>query len=210
MKKNSAISLISLMALALFLGACSKQAKETPKTSFITAPDGRQIPASTSASGTATDGGLEEVSDPNTLSSKSTTIIAPADEVAAAGEGDVRGTGFAAHEGLQTLYFDFDKYSLSQAEQAKAAKNADQIKAKADEDSLVEGHCDQRGTIEYNIALGQKRAREVRDYYIMLGAKGEKISTISYGKEKPVCADANEACWSKNRRAETKTRLVQK
>lgn len=210
MKKHPAIALVSVLVLSVFLGACSKNAKETPKSSFITSPDGRRIPSSTSTSGVASDGSLEELTSTDTISSANTTIIAPAGEETAIDEADVRGGGFAAQQGLETLYFEFDKYSLSQPEQEKAGKNVDMIKARPGQDTLVEGHCDQRGTIEYNIALGQKRAREVRDYYIRLGAAGDRITTISYGKEKPVCAEAQEACWSKNRRAETKARLAQK
>jgi len=209
MKRQPAIILVSILALSVFLGAC-KNAKESPKSTFITSPDGRRIPSATATSGVASDGGLEELTSTDTLSSVNTTIIAPAGEETAIDEADVRGGGFIDQQGMQTLYFDFDKYSLSQAEQEKAVKNVDQIKARAGQDTLVEGHCDERGTIEYNIALGQKRAREVRDYYIRLGASGDRITTISYGKEKPVCSEAQETCWTKNRRAETKTRLAQK
>ena len=68
---------------------------------------------------------------------------------------------------------------------------------------MVEGNCDDRGTIAYNIALGEKRANEVKDYYVRLGIPADKITTVSYGKEKPVCYEATQACWAKNRRAET-------
>jgi len=70
----------------------------------------------------------------------------------------------------------------------------------------VAGHCDERGTIEYNLALGQRRAKEVRDYYLRLGVSGKSVATISYGKESPLCREANEECWAKNRRAETRIR----
>ncbi|HOX22276.1 MAG TPA: OmpA family protein [Elusimicrobiales bacterium] len=209
MAKRPIVTLALLLTAALFVGACSKQSKQTPKSSFITAPDGRKIPSSTPSSGIATDGGLEELTSTDTISSANTTIIAPVGEDGALEEANVRGGEFASQQGLETLYFDFDSYGLGPAEQAKASKNADLIKARAGQDTLVEGHCDQRGTIEYNIALGQKRAREVRDYYVRLGVAAKKLTTISYGKEKPVCAESAETCWSRNRRAETKARPAQ-
>ena len=71
---------------------------------------------------------------------------------------------------------------------------------------VVEGYCDNRGTAEYNLSLGQKRANSVRDYYLRLGVKPDKIGTISYGVENPVCTDDTEECWKQNRRAETKVK----
>ena len=65
----------------------------------------------------------------------------------------------------------------------------------------VEGHCDSRGTVEYNLALGAKRAKAVKDYLVSLGIAGDRMSTISYGEELPLCREENEACWSRNRRA---------
>ena len=70
--------------------------------------------------------------------------------------------------------------------------------------ALVAGHTDERGTVAYNLALGQKRAKEVRDYYIRLGVDGTKLATISYGKEQPACNVSDDECWLKNRRAETR------
>jgi peptidoglycan-associated lipoprotein len=71
---------------------------------------------------------------------------------------------------------------------------------------MVAGHCDERGTTAYNLALGQKRAKEVRDYYVSLGVDGGRLATISYGKEAPLCLESNEACWTRNRRAESRAR----
>ncbi|MBI3288424.1 MAG: OmpA family protein, partial [Elusimicrobia bacterium] len=81
------------------------------------------------------------------------------------------------------------------------------IKERKDSDFLIAGHCDERGTVAYNLALGQKRAKEVRDYYIRLGVDGRRVATISYGKEEPQCSEATEACWSRNRRAITGVRV---
>ncbi|MFA6583788.1 MAG: peptidoglycan-associated lipoprotein Pal [Elusimicrobiaceae bacterium] len=125
---------------------------------------------------------------------------------AAEPEANIRGGEFAAKEDFAPVLFAFDKFALTDSARETATKNAETLKSYKNSDVLVEGHCDDRGTIEYNIALGQKRAKTVRDYYATLGVPAEKLTTISYGKEKPVCPEQNEACWAQNRRAETKTR----
>jgi peptidoglycan-associated lipoprotein len=121
-------------------------------------------------------------------------------------EVNIRGAEFGATPNLATIYFDYDRYALSDAARTSLATNAEFLKKNADFDVLVEGNCDERGTIEYNLALGQKRAQTVRDYYTRLGVPGKQLGTLSYGKEKPTCAEATEVCWAKNRRAETKVR----
>src|SRR6185295_11140069 len=121
-------------------------------------------------------------------------------------EVNIRGAEFGATPKLAAVYFDYDRYALGEEARASLAKNAEYLKANSDFDVLVEGNCDERGTIEYNLALGQKRAQTVRDYYTRLGVPGKQLGTLSYGKEKPTCAEATEACWAKNRRAETKVR----
>jgi peptidoglycan-associated lipoprotein len=104
---------------------------------------------------------------------------------------------------LETVYFDFDKYELKDESKEKLSKNAKEI-IENKYSVTIEGHCDERGTNQYNLSLGQKRANVVKDYYIKLGVPANKIATISYGEEKPVCFEHNEECWAKNRRAETK------
>jgi len=104
---------------------------------------------------------------------------------------------------LKKVGFDFDSDYLGKEARATLAGNADWLKAHSALKVQVAGHCDERGTIAYNLALGQRRAEAVRDYYVMLGVSGDRVATISYGKEKPECAKHNEACWQRNRRAET-------
>jgi len=121
-------------------------------------------------------------------------------------EGDIRGGEFISQETIQTIHFGFDRYALSDGTRAALQENAAILKTHKDWMAIVEGHCDSRGTIEYNLALGQKRAKEVRDYYIRLGVSDSTLGTISYGKEKPLCEEESEACWADNRRAETKVK----
>ena len=104
---------------------------------------------------------------------------------------------------LAPVYFALNEYSLSKGARNILKANAEILKVKGIKNITVEGNCDDRGTIAYNIALGQKRANEVRDYYIKLGVKAENINTVSYGEENPVCTDQTESCWAKNRRADT-------
>ena len=104
---------------------------------------------------------------------------------------------------LSPVFFALNEYSLSKGARNILKANAEILKVKGINNITVEGNCDDRGTIAYNIALGQKRANEVRDYYIKLGVKAENINTVSYGEENPVCTDQTESCWAKNRRADT-------
>ncbi len=121
-------------------------------------------------------------------------------------EPDIRGGDFAADPSIKSVYFDFDKYDLSDADQATLQANAEVLKEHKDWTVLVAGNCDDRGTIEYNLALGQRRAKTVRDYYVRLGVPENSVGTISYGEEKPVCTEENEACWHQNRRADTEVK----
>ncbi|MBP7796475.1 MAG: peptidoglycan-associated lipoprotein Pal [Elusimicrobiales bacterium] len=104
---------------------------------------------------------------------------------------------------LDTVYFDFDRYDVLQDAKKTLLKNAKNIIAN-NYTITVEGHCDERGTNQYNLSLGQKRANSLKDYYILMGVPESRIATISYGEENPVCTESTEECWAKNRRAETK------
>jgi peptidoglycan-associated lipoprotein len=103
---------------------------------------------------------------------------------------------------LPVVFFDFDSSALRPDAVATLNANADVLKGKAEVKIQVEGHCDERGTQEYNLALGERRALAVRDYLIKVGVAGERISTISYGEEKPAVDGHDEAAWGKNRRAQ--------
>lgn len=102
----------------------------------------------------------------------------------------------------ETIYFSYDDYTLTSDSQARLSKIADSLKSSASAAVQIEGHCDERGSIEYNMALGERRAQSVKNYLTQLGVDGARLSTISYGEEKPVVKGHNEAAWSKNRRAE--------
>jgi len=104
---------------------------------------------------------------------------------------------------FETVYFDFDKSDLRQDARNVLAKNAEiMLKSKKTAKIKIEGHCDERGSAEYNLALGERRATSAMQYLITLGVKPERLSIISYGKEKPAVQGNDEAAWAKNRRAE--------
>lgn len=103
---------------------------------------------------------------------------------------------------LSTVYFEFDKSALTPEAQATLAENARQLQQHPEAKIRIEGHCDERGTVEYNLALGQRRAISVRDYLNSFGISPDRITIISYGKERPVDPRHNEEAWAKNRRAE--------
>jgi len=102
---------------------------------------------------------------------------------------------------LQDIFFDFDRYDLKPEARATLQANADWLKRNPSARIEIEGHCDDRGTNEYNLALGAKRSQSAKDYLLTLGISAERLSTISYGEEIPVCKESNENCWRRNRRA---------
>ncbi len=104
-------------------------------------------------------------------------------------------------KGLQDIFFDFDRFSIREDARPALEDNSKYFKANANIRVTIEGHCDERGTSEYNIALGERRAQAAKKYLVDLGMDASRISIISYGKEKPFCAEHNEECWQENRRA---------
>jgi peptidoglycan-associated lipoprotein len=104
---------------------------------------------------------------------------------------------------LKDIHFNFDKYDIRPEDAALLKENAALLKKFPNVKVQIEGHCDARGTVEYNLALGERRANRTKDYLASLGISTARISTISYGKEKPLDPGQNEEAWAKNRRAHT-------
>lgn len=101
------------------------------------------------------------------------------------------------------VFFDTDRYDLSAEAQSQLQKQGAWLKQYPAVTVTIEGHCDERGTREYNLALGERRANAVANYLTALGVDAGRLSVISYGKERPQCTDSNEACWAQNRRGVT-------
>jgi peptidoglycan-associated lipoprotein len=102
---------------------------------------------------------------------------------------------------LKDVHFGFDSFALTDAARKTLQENGTWLIENGGMRVELEGHCDERGTVEYNLALGAKRASAAKTYLISLGVAGERITTISYGEELPLCTDKTEACWQRNRRA---------
>jgi peptidoglycan-associated lipoprotein len=109
--------------------------------------------------------------------------------------GELRHRGFSPD-----VYFDFDRSELKADARGKLQRNGGLLRTFDHLDLLVEGHCDERGTAEYNLALGERRASAVKSYLVSLGVAAQRMRTVSYGSERPVCSEHQESCWWQNRR----------
>jgi peptidoglycan-associated lipoprotein len=110
-------------------------------------------------------------------------------------------TEFAVNPNVKDIFFDFDKYNIKPEAAQILDSDAAWLKANPGQLVLIEGHCDERGTVEYNLVLGERRAKAAMNYLVAQGVQASRFTVISYGKERPFCTEHNEACWSQNRRA---------
>ena len=130
------------------------------------------------------------------------TVSAPAAPVEAAPQAAAPSPTEADlfQQNVKDVYFDYDKYDIRADAQPSIAADATFLAAHPDMKFTIEGHCDERGSTEYNLALGENRANTARDALVKAGVKADQIKTISYGKEKPFCTEHTEECWQQNRR----------
>jgi peptidoglycan-associated lipoprotein len=172
------------MVLAVFLAACSgKQVKEEPKAAVedkspaatVKAPEAapaKEVPTATTAPVTEQQVAVNPLKDPNNILSK------------------------------RSIYFDYDKDEVKAEFRPLVEAHAKYLNAHADAKVMLQGNADERGSREYNLALGQHRSVAVKKVLNVLGVNDKQIETVSYGEEKPQCADKTEACWAQNRRAD--------
>ena len=165
---------VSLIAVLLLVAACETAPEET----MATAGEGAS---------TGSDSGTE-------MSSAAETMAGP---MAGSQEDLVTNVG-------DRVFYDFDKAVLKPEAQRTLERQATWMKQNSRVMVSIEGHADERGTREYNLALGERRANSVKDYLVVLGVNPSRINTISYGKERPVATGSNEAAWTQNRRGVTK------
>jgi peptidoglycan-associated lipoprotein len=174
---------LGVLSVVLALGGCSSKTAE---------PEA----ASTDSSSSKPAG---------TAESKKQVTSAPVKSEGAASSLDAlqsgESTATPASSPLKDVYFDFDSYALRADARETLKANSAWLKANPAAQVQLEGHCDERGTTEYNLALGAKRAQSVKDYLVTLGTAADRLTTISYGEEVPLCRDQNDECWQKNRRA---------
>ena len=178
MNRTVFISIASVLALGLVVGACAKRPAMTAATA--PAPSGQAMVAAPANEPMA--------SPPAALAP------APAPERPVAKD-------FAPVADLQMIHFDFDRSEIRSGDAKILDANAQWLKANAKQLVLIEGHCDERGTNEYNLVLGERRAKATMNYLASRGIAADRMSTISYGEERPLCTEHNEKCWSQNRRA---------
>ena len=190
--------LVSLLISVVVLAGCAKRpamtAASAPAPSGAaqaTAPPATTPPAATTPS---TSGGGTTSTTPGT----SGTQPPSGGTATAAARPPV--SEFSANPNLKDIYFDFDKYDIRPGDAKILDSNATWLKANNNL-VLIEGHCDERGTNEYNLALGERRAKATMNYLVSQGVQAGRITIISYGEERPICTEHNEACWAKNRRA---------
>lgn len=107
---------------------------------------------------------------------------------------------FTARAVLDDIHFDFDRHEIRPEEAVILDANVEWLQANRDVLVLIEGHADERGTSEYNLALGERRARATMDYLVAQGVVSDRITLLSYGEERPLCTESNEDCWAENRR----------
>jgi peptidoglycan-associated lipoprotein len=176
MKRVSASNLLLGFA-GLVLAGCSSTAT----------PPEAQSPASPAAQSAQRTPGAQAVKSPQAATSRSS--------LEAHSEGKTPASG-----PLKEIYFDFDKYDLKTDARATLKASAAWLKANPSARVEIEGHCDERGTSEYNLALGAKRAQVAKEYLESLGISPQRISTISYGEELPACRQRTEDCYQQNRR----------
>ena len=140
---------------------------------------------------------------PSTAPERPSTSVAPPSSAPTTSGEDVMSSDLQtlnARGYLKDAYFDFDKYDLRDDARTALAADAQWLKKYSSIQVLVEGHCDSRGTEEYNLSLGQKRAAAAKDYLVSLGIDASRVNTVSYGKTRPFCSDESESCWQQNRR----------
>jgi len=148
-----------------------------------------------------------ETSGPNGSGDRSEPFVGNSGSGGSGGSGfgsmgdQARTLPFKDTDSLKDIYFKFDKYDLDDDSRQILRKNASYLKANSSAVVEIQGHCDERGTNNYNIALGERRAQSTKMYLVQQGVSSRQIHTISYGEERPSCFDSNGACWLKNRRA---------
>lgn len=173
--------------------AKDKGAVETvqpPQMATVTPPDSgtATVPSSRRA---------EEAPAPDTRASQFTSSAPPS---SLPSTGSQHG-GHTDVAGLGDIFFDFDRYDIRKDSEAVLQGNAVWLRREATRSFVIEGHCDERGTLAYNLVLGEKRAKSAKRYLQELGIQASRIRTTSYGEVRPFCKEHNEGCWQKNRRA---------
>ena len=182
-----AVLLLSCVALALFLAGCPKR----PVTTAVSAPPPAPAPTPPPVP-------TPVVPPPPPPVAPAPTPPQPVAPAPAPGPAPAR--EYTANAALADVHFDFDKAVIRSGDAKILDASAGWLKANREQLLLIEGHCDERGTNEYNLALGERRAKAAMSYLVSRGVEASRITLISYGKERPLCTEKAERCWAQNRR----------
>ena len=191
--------LIALFAVAFFVAACETASQTTTDSAGDSTASSSSSTASASGSSSSGSSGSSNTSNTSSTSSSGSSSSSASSSAAA-------GTDSAADKLASignTVYFSYDSAALDGNSQATLYRQAAFLNGNPSLTVTIEGHCDERGTREYNLALGERRAAAARDYLLAQGVDPARIKVISYGKERPAMAGSNEESWAKNRRAAT-------
>ena len=186
--------LLTICAATFLLAAC--ETASTDSNEVVGSSSG-----SSSGSGAAASASSNTSSDAGGTTSAGTTSAGTTSAGGASSIGSIRTPDELLAKVGSTVYFDYDQSSLSSEAQATLDRQAAFLKASPSFRLIIEGHCDERGTREYNLALGDRRASAVRDYLVAKGINASRLSTISYGKERPSVGGSNETSYALNRRS---------
>ncbi|MBI3132838.1 MAG: peptidoglycan-associated lipoprotein Pal [Acidobacteria bacterium] len=199
MKTTKILSLAAVLTLGA--GLACKKPEPAPKVDTAAEDAAKKAAAEKAAAEEAARLAAEKAAAEKAAAEKAAAEKAAAEKAAAEKAAAFKA---AAEKVLVNIHYDFDKSDIKAADRATLQGIADFMKANANVKISIEGHCDERGTNEYNLALGNRRAAAALAYLKTLGVDEARFETISYGKEKPLCTEGNEKCWSENRRAEFK------
>lgn len=191
MQKRMSFYVVFVFVIAIFVTAgCSKQ--EIVKKDEGIAPMPSAMPADSK----------KQAATASTKSDAVQALPKAADQMSPATQSSKLSSSEQLQSALEKIYFDFDSSDITASARDILSRNAAEIMKEQLLKIRIEGNCDERGSAEYNLALGERRAKAARQYLVNLGVKPERLSTISYGKEKPAVQGNNEAAWAKNRRDE--------
>jgi peptidoglycan-associated lipoprotein len=191
MKKQAVRAFVLLCGGVLFVGGCATQEAVKKDETLVpsTVSQTKQVNEKPAASETGSTPVAADGVQPESQPAKANT--------------DASATNvLQLHTALENIYFDFDAPTLSEQARTTLVKNVDMMRKNPAVTVRIEGNCDERGSSEYNLALGEKRAKSAKQYMATLGVPEKRLSVISYGKEKPADTGHDEAAWAKNRRDE--------
>jgi peptidoglycan-associated lipoprotein len=191
-RRGAHLTIMLLLVLGVVAAGCAKR----PATTSVAAPPpsapAPAAPPATPAPAPSTPAAAAPVP-----STPSTPAPAPAPAATTARPAPAE---FASIPELNDIHFDFDKYDIRPDAARTLDANAAWLKSNGNQLLLIEGHCDERGTNEYNLALGERRAKSAMNYLVSQGVQASRITIISYGEERPLCTEHTETCWAQNRR----------